>query len=86
MTTPHRDFSMEAAVRLTLAAEPWLSCDDCFEQIDEYVERILAGPAPDMTAMAAHLIGCPACHEEAMSLLLLVASEEGINPGPEPRV
>ncbi|MET3921402.1 hypothetical protein [Arthrobacter sp. UYEF20] len=82
MTRSHRSLSREAAARLTVAAEPWLSCDDCFEQIDEYVEQVLAGTAVSVPAMRAHLIGCAACGEEARSLLLLVAEDEGIDPGP----
>jgi hypothetical protein len=82
MTRPHRALTKETAERLTLAAEPWLSCDDCFEQIDEYVERVLAGAPARMPAMRAHLIGCAACGEEARSLLLLLARDEGIDPGP----
>ncbi|WP_427006638.1 hypothetical protein [Pseudarthrobacter sp. H2] len=82
MTKPHRALTDQAAERLTLAAEPWLSCDDCFEQIDEYVERLLAGSSAPMPAMRAHLIGCAACREEARSLLLLVAEDEGLDPGP----
>ncbi|MCX6497976.1 MAG: hypothetical protein NTU93_04140 [Arthrobacter sp.] len=82
MMSSHRALSKEAAERLTLAAEPWLSCDDCFEQIDGYIERVLAGDAARDPAMRAHLIGCAACGDEARSLLLLVAEDQGIDPGP----
>lgn len=82
MNGPHRELTPKAALRLTLAAEPWLSCDDCFEQIDEYVEQVLADKHTGMPAMRAHLAGCGACGEEARSLLLLVAEDEGIDPNP----
>jgi len=75
-------FTHLTAARLTLAAEPWLSCDDCFEQVDVYVEHVLAGKAGQMPAMRAHLIGCAACGEEARSLLLLAAQDQGLDPGP----
>ena len=50
--------------------------------MDQYVERLLAGSAGEMPALRAHLAGCPACSEEAVSLLLLAAQERGQDPGP----
>ncbi|MGH3454806.1 MAG: hypothetical protein ACRDPQ_14495 [Nocardioidaceae bacterium] len=61
---------------LTQDSEPWLSCDDCFELLDEYVERRLADPGDVDTAMATHLEACPACAEEADSLQALLTSNE----------
>jgi hypothetical protein len=54
-----------------------LSCEMCFELIDEYVELELAGADADagVPGMRAHLDGCPACREEHESLRELVASE-----------
>jgi hypothetical protein len=74
----------EAAARsLTLATEPWLSCEDCFRLLDTYVEDLLADGAGDRSpAMAVHLAGCAACAEEAQSLLQFVAGQDGIDPGP----
>lgn len=74
------ELTPEAAQRLTLDAEPWLSCDDCFDLADRYIDTILSGAELDVPAMRAHLLGCSACYEEARSLLLLVASEDGIDP------
>jgi hypothetical protein len=81
MTGTHRVLTPEMASRLTVAAEPWLSCDDCFEQMDEFVERMLGGTDEGRTPMHAHLSGCGACGEEARSLLLLAAEDAGIDPG-----
>jgi hypothetical protein len=67
------------ARRLIIDAEPWLSCDDCFELLDEYVEQLLTDPSYDHPAMRAHLRGCGACAEEALSLLDLVAEENGLD-------
>ena len=53
---------------LLLDTTPYLSCDDCFEQMDSYVEAVLADRSHDDPAMAAHLRGCPACAEEADTL------------------
>ncbi|EMY35881.1 hypothetical protein D477_001709 [Arthrobacter crystallopoietes BAB-32] len=82
MTGQHRDLTPEAAARLTLDPGPWLSCDDCFEQMDEFVDRLLTDGPTGMPALHAHLAGCGACGEEARSLLLLVAADEGIDPAP----
>jgi hypothetical protein len=83
MTTPRRALTPESARRLTLDTEPWLSCDDCFEQIDIYIELLLAGTQDQpMPAMRTHLAGCAACDEEARSLLLLVAAERNIDAEP----
>jgi hypothetical protein len=86
MTSSRRRLTHEAARRLTLAADPWLSCDDCFEHLDTFVEQILTGKAPAVPAMRAHLRGCAACEEEARSLLLLVADDRRIDAGPALRV
>jgi hypothetical protein len=68
--------------QLTLDTEPWLSCDTCFDLVDEFVERLLAGDLPALPAMHAHLRGCPACAEEATTLVLLAAEEMGQDPAP----
>jgi hypothetical protein len=56
---------------------PEVSCEQCFERLDEYVELELAGADAEaaVPGMAAHLVGCPACHEDHESLLALVASQ-----------
>ena len=55
---------------------PEVGCEECFDQLDEYVEAELAGA--DVVArnpgMAAHLKGCPACHEDYESLKALLES------------
>jgi hypothetical protein len=75
-----RELTPEALRQLTLDAEPWLSCDDCFRLLDEHVERLLAGAGSVSPAMGAHLAGCAACREEAESLLLLVAADRQLDP------
>ena len=68
--------------RLTLDAEPWLSCDDCFALVDRYVEALLAGDLTVLPEMRSHLHGCPACAEEAATLVVLTAQESGQDPSP----
>jgi hypothetical protein len=59
--------------------EPELGCEDCFAELDRYVELELAGEDPDayLPGLRAHLAGCLACREEHDSLRALLASEAG---------
>jgi hypothetical protein len=83
MTHQSRRLTPDAARLLTLSTEPWLSCEDCFELMDGYVEVLLAGPGgTDLPGMRVHLTACAACAEETESLLLLVAGEDDVDPGP----
>jgi len=61
--------------RLLGPAGPELSCDDCFDQLDRYVELEVAGSDADtaVPGMRAHLKGCSACAEDHESLRALVA-------------
>ncbi len=54
--------------------EPELTCDQCFEELDRYVELSLAGADADgrIPGMRAHLEGCPACAEDHQSLRALI--------------
>jgi hypothetical protein len=47
-----------------------LTCEECFELLDVYVDSELAGEDADehVPGMREHLIGCPACAEEHDSL------------------
>jgi hypothetical protein len=66
----------ELVDRLLGPAEPEVSCDECFELLDVYVDLELAGEDADarLPGMRAHLRGCPACHEDHESLRQLVAA------------
>ena len=54
---------------------PELSCDECFAEIDRFVELEIAAEDADagVPGMRAHLAGCPACAEEYRSLRDLLA-------------
>jgi hypothetical protein len=56
---------------------PELTCEQCFEALDRYVELELSGPDADagVPGMRAHLAGCPACDEDHRSLRDLVRGE-----------
>ena len=64
--------------RILGPAEPELGCDDCFQELDRYVELELAGGKTDTAfpGFRAHLDGCPACREEHESLCALVGGEQ----------
>ena len=62
---------------------PELTCEQCFDQLDRYVELELAGAPADerVPGMRAHLEGCAACDEDHESLLAFVRETR---PLPEP--
>jgi hypothetical protein len=61
-------------LRLLGSGEPEIDCDECFAQLDRYVELELAGAPADalVPGLRAHLVGCPACAEEHESLRALL--------------
>jgi hypothetical protein len=60
----------ELLARVLGPAEPELSCEECFAELDRYVELTLSDAGPDqrVPGMRAHLEGCPACAEDFRSL------------------
>ena len=64
--------------RLLGPGEPEVTCEECFELLDEYVELETRGADADakLPGMRAHLMGCPACHEDHESLLAFVSVRE----------
>lgn len=67
----------ELLSRLLGPGAPELTCEECFERLDRYVELSLAGEAADerVPGMHAHLEGCPACAEDFESLRELVSGQ-----------
>jgi hypothetical protein len=61
--------------RLLGPAEPELTCEQCFAELDRYVELVAADEEADrrVPGMRAHLEGCPACAEDFRSLRDLIA-------------
>ncbi|MEA2299281.1 MAG: hypothetical protein QOF77_2217 [Solirubrobacteraceae bacterium] len=61
-------------------AGPELTCEECFEQLDRYVDRELVHGGADadgaLPGMRAHLAGCPACREDHESLRELVRTRD----------
>jgi len=54
-----------------------LTCERCFDLIDEYVDLEVGGHDADalVPGMRNHLAGCPACREEHESLRALVLAQ-----------
>lgn len=61
--------------RLLGPAGPELSCEECFDRLDRYVDLEAARRDADaaVPGMRSHLGGCPACREDHDSLAALVA-------------
>lgn len=76
--TPQDPLTPQAITRLLADSEPWLSCDDCFDQLDTAVEVVLEATQPLPVELRVHLSACTVCHEEAQSLATLVGSDRGI--------
>ena len=68
----------QALGRLLGPAEPEVTCEVCFDELDRYVELEFAGADADaaVPGLRAHLAGCPACREEHDSLYALVSGEQ----------
>jgi hypothetical protein len=80
---PMRD-EATALRRLLGPAGPEISCEECFEQLDRYVELELGGADANaaVPGMGAHLEGCPACGEDHRSLRALLEAEGTTPPSP----
>ena len=78
MTTP----TPRIVAALLGPAGPQIGCDECFEQLDSYVEAERAGQDAEAATpgMRTHLAGCPACNDEHASLHALLATA---SVGPE---
>jgi hypothetical protein len=75
-------FDRDLMARLLGPAQPEVSCDECFELLDQYVDLEVAGQDADarLPGMRAHFAGCPACREDHESLYALVVAADG-DPG-----
>jgi hypothetical protein len=56
-----------------------IGCDECFEQVDRFVEMKLSGlnTAQAMPLVQEHLEICGECREEFEALLLALGAKEG---------
>jgi hypothetical protein len=77
MTPPKQADHDGLLARLVGPAGPELTCEQCFDQLDRYVELELAEVQANqqIRGMRAHLEGCPACDEDHQSLFAFVAQQ-----------
>jgi hypothetical protein len=71
------DARARALARILGPSGPEVSCEECFELLDQYVELELTGVDADarLPGLASHLEGCPACREDHDSLRTFVAAQ-----------
>ena len=65
------------------SSRPEVSCNECFEHLDRFVELELAGSDAERTipGVRAHLEGCRACGEEHRSLHAFLRTGDGPSRG-----
>jgi hypothetical protein len=70
----------QALGRLLGPAQREIGCDECFEQLDRYVELELARADAEaaVPGFRAHLAGCPACREDYESLKAFVGGDQAL--------
>ena len=78
MTPMEGDTRNESLDRLLGPTGHEVSCERCFDLLDEYVELELSGRDADtaLPGLRTHLEGCPACREDHASLRDYVASQD----------
>lgn len=74
----------EIVATLVADTTPYLSCDECAEQICPYVEAVAADPNYNDPAMDRHLRACPECAEEVAAMLELVSGDGVGSPAQAP--
>jgi hypothetical protein len=69
--------STQSLERLLGPRSEEVSCEQCFETLDQFVELELAGEDAEtaLPGLPAHLEGCSACRQDYESLRALVAEE-----------
>jgi hypothetical protein len=73
------DGKLRTVIEMSLSARPTeLGCDECFELLASYAERLLAGEPVDdsLKLVQEHLERCDCCKEEFELLLAVLRSRE----------
>jgi hypothetical protein len=86
MTGEDANPSQDSVLKRLLGPQgPELGCEECFEELDRYVELELGEADADarIPGMREHLDGCSACAEDHRSLRALVERDIG-SPRPLP--
>jgi hypothetical protein len=73
------DFDRQRLARVLGPDGPEVTCEECFDLLDRYVELEFAGADADaaIPGLRAHLHGCPACLEDHDSLLAYLSRTAG---------
>ena len=80
---PHHETRLTGMLARVLGpVGPEVTCERCFEVLDQYVDLELAHADADeaLPGMRAHLEGCPACQEDYESLREFVAGTSARPP------
>lgn len=70
--------SITSLLRMVMTTAPHeLTCDECMQEVDRFVEMELAGknPAQAMPLVKAHLDTCWECREEFEALLEIIRQQ-----------
>jgi hypothetical protein len=59
--------------------EDEITCDECFEEVDRYVDMLRAGQdaASVLPHVKHHLDHCQCCHEELQALITILEAQTG---------
>lgn len=73
------DLDRQRLARVLGPVGPEVTCEECFDSLDRYVELELSGADADaaIPGLRAHLHGCPACLEDHDSLHAYVRRTAG---------
>lgn len=74
-----RPLTPEQVAGLVAVTEPWLSCDDCFDTLDLWVDALVDGVPRQDVPLLVHFARCAACREEVETLLTLAAQDHGLD-------
>ena len=77
--TPEPPDARRLLARLLGPPGPELTCEQCFEQLDRYVDlqREHLDADARIPGMRAHLVGCPACADDHQSLHAFLDGRDG---------
>jgi hypothetical protein len=72
-------FDRQRLARVLGPDGPEVTCEECFDLLDRYVELEFAGADADaaIPGLREHLHGCPACLEDHDSLLAYLSRTAG---------
>jgi hypothetical protein len=72
-------FDRQRLARVLGPDGPEVTCEECFDSLDRYVELEFGGADADaaIPGLRAHLHGCPACLEDHDSLLAYLSRTAG---------